>query len=80
MTRGLDSEGNSANFAVTEHIITRQVSDSKIWCSSFVQTRGSIPLVWSSKPNLHIKPDLVINTNMNHQISTMRLHIQELKE
>ena len=45
--RGLDSFGDAANYVETEQILVyaRQVC-------SVVQTRGSIPLIWSQKANL----------------------------
>ena len=39
--RGLDDDGNVANFVETEIILS-----SKKWCFSFCQIRGSIPLFW----------------------------------
>ncbi|XP_060807190.1 phosphatidylinositol-3-phosphatase SAC1 [Amyelois transitella] len=49
--RGVDPQGNVANFVETEQIIERGGEKS-----SFVQTRGSIPLYWSQYPNLKYKP------------------------
>lgn len=40
-TRGVDDEGNVANFVETETIL---VADNK--CMSYVQVRGSVPLFW----------------------------------
>jgi len=39
--RGLDDEGNVANYVETEQIIT-----FKNYISSFFQIRGSVPLFW----------------------------------
>lgn len=49
--RGIDDEGHAANFVETEQIV-----EYKGARSSFVQTRGSIPLFWSQLPNLRYKP------------------------
>lgn len=49
--RGVDSEGQVANFCESEQIV---VYSGDI--CSFVQTRGSIPLYWSQRPNLRYKP------------------------
>ncbi|XP_045484258.1 phosphatidylinositol-3-phosphatase SAC1 [Pieris rapae] len=49
--RGIDSQGNVANFVETEQIVERGGEKS-----SFVQTRGSIPLFWSQYPDLKYKP------------------------
>ncbi|XP_068625011.1 phosphatidylinositol-3-phosphatase SAC1 [Battus philenor] len=53
--RGVDAQGNVANFVETEQIIERGGEKS-----SFVQTRGSIPLYWSQYPNLKYKPAMVL--------------------
>ncbi|KAF9906968.1 hypothetical protein EC991_011443 [Linnemannia zychae] len=52
--RGIDEEGNTANFVETEQLlrIVRHDSDHQV---SFVQTRGSIPLFWSQSP-YRLKP------------------------
>ncbi|XDA86661.1 hypothetical protein R6Z07F_016398 [Ovis aries] len=59
--RGIDSEGHAANFVETEQIV--HYNGSK---ASFVQTRGSIPLYWSQRPNLKYKPLPLINKVANH--------------
>ncbi|XP_012516900.1 PREDICTED: phosphatidylinositide phosphatase SAC1 [Propithecus coquereli] len=59
--RGIDSEGHAANFVETEQIV--HYNGSK---ASFVQTRGSIPVFWSQRPNLKYKPLPQINKVANH--------------
>ena len=44
LARGLDDEGNVANFVETELIMTYK---DKLY--SFVQIRGSVPLFWQQK-------------------------------
>ncbi|XP_035233088.1 phosphatidylinositol-3-phosphatase SAC1-like [Stegodyphus dumicola] len=58
--RGLDSDGQPANFVETEQIV--ECDGCK---SSFVQTRGSIPLFWSQLPDLRYKPPPTL-LNYNH--------------
>ncbi|GFR12108.1 phosphatidylinositide phosphatase SAC1 [Trichonephila clavata] len=58
--RGIDAEGQAANFVESEQIV--ECDGSK---SSFVQTRGSIPLFWNQLPNLKYKPKPALN-NYNH--------------
>lgn len=60
-TRGIDVQGNVANFVETEQIV--EYAGDK---SSFVQTRGSIPLFWNQLPNLKYKPKPRIIQNENH--------------
>ncbi|KAG0424248.1 hypothetical protein HPB47_000043, partial [Ixodes persulcatus] len=59
--RGLDSEGHAANFVETEQIIEGDSARS-----SFVQTRGSIPLFWSQLPDLRYKPPPTLSNGYDH--------------
>ncbi|XP_071449003.1 phosphatidylinositol-3-phosphatase SAC1-B isoform X2 [Hetaerina americana] len=59
--RGVDSEGQVANFVETEQIVEYNGDRS-----SFVQIRGSIPLFWSQYPNLKYKPRPKLSPNVNH--------------
>ncbi|EGV60340.1 Phosphoinositide phosphatase sac1 [Yamadazyma tenuis] len=56
--RGIDNEGNVANFNETEQIIFTN-NDQVL---SFLQIRGSVPLYWSEINNLCYKPNLVVST------------------
>uniref|UniRef100_A0A1B6FDT6 Phosphatidylinositol-3-phosphatase SAC1 n=1 Tax=Cuerna arida TaxID=1464854 RepID=A0A1B6FDT6_9HEMI len=60
-TRGVDKSGNVANFVETEQII-----ESSGDRSSFIQTRGSIPLFWQQLPNLKYKPKPSLIPSENH--------------
>lgn len=51
--RGIDLQGNVANFVETEQIIQ---FDSHRVLSSYVQVRGSMPVMWSQAPNIKYKP------------------------
>ncbi|KAL5021530.1 hypothetical protein ScPMuIL_000685 [Solemya velum] len=59
--RGLDTEGKVANYVETEQILLCDGHKC-----SFVQTRGSIPLFWSQRPDLKYKPRPVIHNSSNH--------------
>ncbi|XP_054275237.1 phosphatidylinositol-3-phosphatase SAC1 [Macrosteles quadrilineatus] len=59
--RGIDKNGNVANFVETEQIV-----ESSGDRSSFVQTRGSIPLYWQQLPNLKYKPRPTLIGTENH--------------
>jgi len=67
ITRGLDSEGCAANFVETEHIFV-QFQQSGLHVASYVQIRGSIPLVWSMKPNLKWAPPVKVKQNFSDSI------------
>lgn len=63
--RGIDKDGNVANFVETEQIIEFQGDRA-----SFVQIRGSIPLFWTQSPDLRYKPPptlLEIDPQEHHQ-------------
>ena len=57
--RGLDTDGNAANFAETEHVFVH-FEKSHMNVASYVQIRGSIPLIWSMKPNLKWSPPVKV--------------------
>ncbi|XP_057525303.1 phosphoinositide phosphatase SAC8 isoform X3 [Amaranthus tricolor] len=57
--RGANLEGDAANFIETEQLL-----ESKDFRSSFLQVRGSIPLLWEQIVDLSYKPRLNI---INHQ-------------
>lgn len=72
-TRGVDVEGNVANFVETEQII-----EFEGYQSSFVQIRGSIPLFWQQYPNLKLKPPpKVIQENNNMEAVSKHFKSQE---
>ncbi|XP_014288427.1 phosphatidylinositol-3-phosphatase SAC1 [Halyomorpha halys] len=60
-TRGIDSNGNVANFVETEQIVETESERA-----SFVQIRGSIPFFWHQYPNLKLKPRHNIIEDENH--------------
>lgn len=51
--RGADTSGAVANFVETEQLVTL---DGGRVVASYVQVRGSIPLLWSQIPNIKYKP------------------------
>uniref|UniRef100_A0A8D9BUV5 Phosphatidylinositol-3-phosphatase SAC1 n=1 Tax=Cacopsylla melanoneura TaxID=428564 RepID=A0A8D9BUV5_9HEMI len=72
-TRGVDSDGNVANFVETEQII-----EFEGYQSSFVQIRGSIPLFWQQYPNLKLKPSpKIIQENNNMEAVNKHFKSQE---
>lgn len=66
--RGLDQQGHAANFVETEQIVESEGGDR----CSFVQTRGSIPLFWSQRPNLKYKPTPILECNIDHRTGFAR--------
>lgn len=71
-TRGADHEGNVANFVETEQIV-----EYGLCKSSFVQTRGSIPLFWHQLPTLKYKPKpKLINSDLHAEAFHRHLDFQ----
>ncbi len=46
IVRGLNKDGNAANFCESEHIITHKKPNGTFSIASHLQIRGSIPLLW----------------------------------
>jgi len=55
LVRGADEKGHVANFVETEQIIEAEGGPA-IGLASFVQTRGSMPMLWQQYPNITYKP------------------------
>jgi phosphatidylinositol 4-phosphatase len=72
--RGIDLDGNVANFVETEQILI--FPDGKI--TSYVQIRGSIPIKWSSIVTMKYEPVVTIDPNMKQSIDSMEKHFKEL--
>mmetsp|Transcript_13167 Transcript_13167/g.20472 ORF Transcript_13167/g.20472 Transcript_13167/m.20472 type:complete len:266 (+) Transcript_13167:231-1028(+) len=79
ITRGLDDEGNAANFVETEHIFVQYMPSQEINVSSYVQIRGSIPLLWSMKPNMKWSPPVIINPNLQESLQVAKKHFSSTK-
>ena len=45
--------------------------------ASYVQTRGSIPLLWKQSPNLKYKPKPFLSATAEDQEAVFRSHLQE---
>lgn len=72
--RGIDKEGNVANFVETEQIVEYQGNKA-----SFVQVRGSIPLFWQQYPDLRYKPPpTLLDIGIQQQQNTCLKHLEEL--
>lgn len=63
--RGIDPEGNAANYVETEQIVVC-TSNDKLSVSSFIQVRGSAPVYWLQRPSLMTsKPQIESNHMAN---------------
>ena len=78
--RGADAAGDCANFAETEQICLTTKGNGKDRClrsvASHVQTRGSIPLRWSSPADVKTyRPRINIGADPLAQARAVKLHI-----
>jgi len=74
--RGVDDDGNVANYVETEQYIYLE-SSKNIY--SYVQTRGSIPLYWQQVINIKYYPRLFIEPNVSTQDS-FRKHFKDQRD
>lgn len=78
MSRGCDMEGNVSNYAETEQImIIHQESELKVY--SYLQTRGSIPVLWKQTPTLKWAPKLKIEANSSKVKKSFNLHMNKMR-
>eukprot|EP01035_Chromulina_nebulosa_P022922 gene22922-29691_t len=72
--RGIDSNGNVANFVETEQILI--FPDSTVF--SYVQIRGSIPLYWKSPVTMKYEPKVYIDPNVKLSVDAADKHFHSL--
>ena len=77
LRRGVDDDGNTANFVETEQILSDPswVPSSKV--HSFTQIRGSIPLFFSQSP-YSLKPAAVLKHSFETNQTAFRRHFTEV--
>lgn len=79
MSRGCDLEGNCSNFAETEQLlIINEESGLKVY--SYLQTRGSIPVIWNQTPSLKWAPKLKIEANSQKVKKAFSSHMAKIGE
>lgn len=76
--RGSDSNGKVANFVETEQIVEYNNDKSDDYKTSFIQIRGSIPLIWNQYPTLKYKPKPQVSQTHN-QFDVFRKHMEEIQ-
>ena len=54
--RGVDENGNTANYVETEQIIVTKGENNTYNVYTYSQIRGSIPIFWSQMPDLSHTP------------------------
>eukprot|EP00605_Chrysophyceae_sp_TOSAG23-4_P001416 GSChrysophyteH1.ASY1.ANO1.1542.1 assembled CDS len=71
--RGVDPDGNVANFVETEQLVI--FPDGAL--NSYVQTRGSIPIVWQSFVHMKYAPEVKIDVTKRSEEFALA-HVQSL--
>jgi hypothetical protein len=73
--------GQSANFVETEQIIEQQhQSDMRNgWMCALVQVRGSIPILWTQRPNLRWMPMPTLTGERSQQVDVFTRHVNDLQ-
>ncbi|KAJ8325542.1 Phosphoinositide phosphatase sac1 [Batrachochytrium dendrobatidis] len=80
MRRGIDEEGNAANSVEMEQIVFDHDFVKNKLISSFVQIRGSVPLLWTQKLDLSYRPALKIaDTSSEESWTPVQKHYTDLK-
>ncbi|EAL71679.1 hypothetical protein DDB_G0271630 [Dictyostelium discoideum AX4] len=74
--RGIDKKGNVANNVETEQII--EIKENTF--TSFVQVRGSIPLLWSQFPTLKYKPSVKFYGDEKENSQALEQHFKQLHQ
>ena len=77
LIRGADTEGNIANCVEIEEILIYKENDYYI-INSFVQMRGSIPLLWTQEPTIKLNPKIKVSENFIENYNAFSSHINEL--
>jgi len=77
LIRGADKDGNVANFVEIEEILISKHSTNTI-INSYIEIRGSIPLIWTQEPNMTRNPKVEIYSNPEENYKAFSAHILEL--
>ncbi|KAL7065769.1 SacI domain-containing protein [Cryptosporidium serpentis] len=77
LSRGANLKGNVSNSVETEQLlIIRRSNSIKIY--SYIQYRGSIPLLWQQLPNLRKTPSVNLHKNSNKHKIAIKNHFEDL--
>lgn len=81
IVRGADSNGYVANFAETEEfiVINSKENSNEYTVLSYLQIRGSIPVVWSQLPTLQLNPLIVPCNDYSMHSNAFNRHITQLR-
>ena len=78
LIRGADSNGNVANSVETEEIITFKDKEGNINICSFLEIRGSIPIIWEQEPNFQLNPKIKPLDDFGKNCEVFKIYIEEM--
>ena len=78
LVRGADNNGNVANSVETEEIITYKDDEGNINICSFIELRGSIPLLWKQEPNFKLNPKIIPKDDFGANKEVFKMYIEDL--
>ena len=78
LIRGADGNGNVANTVETEEILTFKDDEENINICSFIEIRGSIPLIWTQEPSFQLNPKIRPKDDFSANCEVFKMHIEEL--
>jgi len=71
--RGADADGNVANYVETEQLLL--LGSGRV--ASFVQVRGSIPLLWEQPATMRYTPKCALSANRASGFQSFQRHMQQ---
>ena len=77
LIRGADLNGNVANFVETEEILVYREQNGIGHILSFLQIRGSIPIIFTQEPNFQLNPLIRPKDDVNTNAEVFKLHMDE---
>ncbi len=79
IVRGIDKNGNVANFSETEQmLIFKNLVDDEINFISYLQIRGSIPIFWTQRPNMELNSKIVFDRENKENYSSFIKHANKI--
>ncbi|KAJ3059125.1 Phosphoinositide phosphatase sac1, partial [Rhizoclosmatium hyalinum] len=78
--RGLDLEGNAANSVEMEQVVFNHDYHTDSGISSYVQLRGSAPLIWAQQRDLAYQPSIVVADVEKPEVwAAVEAHLYDLR-
>ena len=78
LIRGADSNGNVANSVETEEILIFKDNEDNVNICSFIELRGSIPLLWTQEPSFQLNPKIRPRDDFSANCEVFKMHIEEV--